>query len=188
MKKPAMIVIAGGNGAGKSTLYHEILAKYHIPFLNADEYLKSNGLDQNSKNTLKAQEEIRKQCAEKIQGKSSFCFETVFSHESKIELIKKAKENDFTVYLFYIHLSNHDLNVARVWHRVENGGHDVPEEKIRSRIPKTIKLIKQAKNLVDEMAIYDNSTALERVYTLKNGTESYDISTVPEWLKEIVED
>ena len=60
---------------------------------------------------------------------SSFACETVFSHPSKIDFIKKAKENGFKINLYFIATRNPLINQERVENRVKSGGHDVPPTK-----------------------------------------------------------
>ena len=152
MLKPKLIILAGGNGSGKSTFYSKYLASYKdAKYLNADNYLKNKKLEQTPENTKKAQSNIREACENMIESRQSFVFETVFSHNSKLGLIQKAKQNNFHVILIYLYLKSDDLNVARVSQRVREGGHDVPEEKIRTRIPRTIDLMYEAIKVVDEM-------------------------------------
>jgi hypothetical protein len=74
----------------------------------------------------------------------SFCFETVFSHDSKIDFLARAKANGYTIILVYIHLFDSRLNEARVKQRISEGGHRVPIDKIHSRIPRTLQHIKTA--------------------------------------------
>ena len=45
-----------------------------------------------------AQAQAMDACLQKILNGETFCFETVFSHESKLELIKKAKSNSYQVF------------------------------------------------------------------------------------------
>lgn len=49
------------------------------------------------------------------------------------------------------------VNVARVRARVAHGGHDVAEDKIRSRYYKSVENIKQLMTLCDIMHVYDNT-------------------------------
>ncbi len=58
-----------------------------------------------------------------LQG-VSFCFETVFSHESKIDFLAQAKANGYEIILVYVHLFDASLNEARVKQRVSEGGHN----------------------------------------------------------------
>lgn len=52
-----------------------------------------------------------------------------------------------------------ELAVQRVRVRVETGGHDVPEDKIRGRFRRLWKLVRQAIELADEAEVMDNSRA-----------------------------
>jgi predicted ABC-type ATPase len=54
-----------------------------------------------------------------------------------------------------------DLSVARVDIRVELGGHNVPEGKIRARYERLWGYIASAISLSDEARVYDNSRAAD---------------------------
>ncbi len=69
-----------------------------------------------------------------LQDGVSFCFETVFSHPSKIDFLAEAKALGYDIILIYIHLQNAELNLARVAQRVMQGGHSVPADKIINRL------------------------------------------------------
>jgi predicted ABC-type ATPase len=45
--------------------------------------------------------------------------------------------------------------------RVAAGGHDVPDDKIESRFPRTFANLRQALTFVDEAFLFDNSSADE---------------------------
>ncbi len=182
-------VLAGGNGAGKSTFYNLYLSKYGIKFVNADLIAK----DLNSENpenlsyyaaTLAAK--IREDL---ISQGVSFCFETVFSHESKIDFLAQAKANGYTIILVYIHLFDSSLNEARVKQRISEGGHSVPIEKIHSRIPRTMKLIKTALSIVDEARILDNSSKdnpFQQIIVMKSGNYETKSDPLPEWARDLI--
>ena len=84
--------------------------------------------------------------------------ETVFSHESKVELLRRASQAGYIVVLHVI-LVPEALAVARVEHRVANGGHFVPDDKIRSRHRRLWSHVAQAAGIADETIVYDNSSA-----------------------------
>ncbi len=67
---------------------------------------------------------------------ASFCFETVYSHPSKLEFIARAKELNNQINMVLIHLECAALNQARIATRVSEGGNSVPVEKVISRIPR----------------------------------------------------
>lgn len=179
-------VLAGGNGAGKSTFYNLYLAKYGIKFVNADLIAKDidpENLEGLSYQAATVASEIREDL---ISKGVSFCFETVFSHESKIDFIAKAKANSYKIILVYIHLSDSSLNEARVKQRVSEGGHNVPTAKIHSRIPRTMKHIKTALSIVDEARILDNSlrdNPFQQIIVLKSGNYEIKVKNLPEWAR-----
>ena len=74
----------------------------------------------------------------------SFTFETVMSHPSKISFLKKALEEDYRVYLYYIATDDPEININRVNVRVAQQGHNVAPEVIRKRYYKSLKNLKVA--------------------------------------------
>ncbi len=182
-------VLAGGNGAGKSTFYNLYLSKYGIKFVNAD--LIAKDLDSENPEGLSyhAATLAAKIREDLISQGVSFCFETVFSHESKIDFLAQAKANGYTIILVYIHLFDSSLNEARVKQRISEGGHSVPIEKIHSRIPRTMKLIKTALSIVDEARILDNSSKddpFQQIIVMKSGNYETKSNSLPGWAKDLI--
>ncbi len=184
-------ILAGGNGAGKSTFYRLYLSKYGIKFINADviaREIDSKNPENLSYHAAALAAKIREDL---INQGVSFCFETVFSHESKIDFIAKAKAHGYKITLVYIHLSSSELNEARVHQRVSEGGHSVPSEKIHSRIPRTMQHIKTVLPLVDDVRLLDNSSQdnpFLQVAVIKSQKCEVLISPLPEWASEILGD
>jgi len=105
----------------------------------------------------KAQKEVEKHINQIISERLSFAWETVFSHPSRLKIMKDAKDNGYTIHLLYITTKNPDINVARVRKRVSEGGHDVPEKKVRSRYRRSLSFLPEMIIIADEVVIYDNS-------------------------------
>jgi predicted ABC-type ATPase len=184
-------ILAGGNGAGKSTFYHHYLAKYGIKFVNADLIAKEIDDENTEESSYQAATIAAKIRDDLISKGVTFCFETVFSHESKIDIIAQAKAHGYRVILIYIHLNDSALNEARVQQRISEGGHSVPPEKIHSRIPRTKKNIKSALTLVDEARLLNNSfrdNPFQQIAVLKAGEYKKPISPLPGWVIEILPD
>lgn len=78
-----------------------------------------------------------------IARQQSFSFESVFSHPSKIEILKEAQEKGFKNYLYFIATDNPELNQKRVKDRVLQGGHDVPPDKIVTRYFRCLENVRQ---------------------------------------------
>jgi predicted ABC-type ATPase len=87
-----------------------------------------------------------------------FSFETVMSHPGKIAVLRDARERGFRTYLYFVATDNVELNVRRVQVRMQVGGHAVPEEKIRERYRRSLKLLPQAVTETDRAFLIDNST------------------------------
>jgi predicted ABC-type ATPase len=87
----------------------------------------------------------------------SFCFETVMSHISKVQLLSQAKSMGYKTYLYFVFTDNVELNIARVKLRVRQGQHDVDISLIKSRYPRTFKLLPKALASADEAFVIDNS-------------------------------
>lgn len=152
-------VIAGPNGAGKSTLYDLILAgRLRLPFINADRIAKANWPDEAEARSYDAARIATDRRYQAMARRESFVTETVFSHPSKLQLMRDAGSGGYLVTLHVV-LIPEDLAVQRVAARVRSGGHSVPEEKIRQRFRRLWSLVREAIELADEAVVRDNSEA-----------------------------
>lgn len=154
-------LIAGSNGAGKTTLFETVIRpNTGLPFVNADEIAKGiAGAELVTDDvSLQAQRLAAEQREQLIAAGVSHVAETVFSHPSKIALVHKAINAGFTVHL-HIVVVPVELTVARVRTRVINGGHDVPEDKIRDRHARLWTYVADAIKVVQHAVVYDNSKA-----------------------------
>ncbi len=91
------------------------------------------------------------------ESNSTFAFETVFSHESKLNEIKLAKENGYKIYLYFIATDDIFINFERVQGRIVKGGHSVPTEKIKDRYLRSLDNLFKATILADKVFFFDNS-------------------------------
>jgi len=57
----------------------------------------------------------------------------------------------------HVGVDSPDLSVARVRARIQEGGHDVPEDKIRARYDRGQPLIREAVLRADRGMVFDNS-------------------------------
>lgn len=182
-------VLAGGNGSGKTTFYENFLAPGGIKFVNADVIagiINPNNQEKASYDAAIIAGDIREDL---IKQGVSFCFETVFSHPSKVDFLAKAKSMRYEIILVYIHLETSNLNEARVYQRVKSGGHSVPAAKIHSRIPRTMKNISLALPLSDEVRLLDNSSKdnpFRQVAIVRRGNCKWLINPPPAWAKKII--
>jgi predicted ABC-type ATPase len=92
-----------------------------------------------------------------IDKKQSFAAETVFSHQSKLDLLAKCNAKGFEVYFYFIATDSPMINLRRVLERTSKGGHDVPAEKVIERYKKSIALLRPALEFCKRAFIFDNS-------------------------------
>jgi predicted ABC-type ATPase len=156
--RPSLVLLAGPNGAGKSTLYrNRVAASFAGPFINAD-LIQRDELEDNS---MEASYRAARIAAERrsalLDARKSFATETDFSHPAKLEVIAAAKACGYTVIVMHIGVNSPDLLVARVRGRTQEGGHDVLEDKIRTRHERGQPLIRQAVLRADRGMVFDNS-------------------------------
>lgn len=184
-KTPTLIVLAGPNGSGKSTLYETRIAPtFSAPFVNAD-IIQRDELGENDMNAAYKAAQIAADRRDTLLAeRRSFATESVFSHPSKLDLIEAGKRLGYRVMLFHVCVEDPDLSVARVTERVKEGGHPVPEEKVRQRYDRNGPLIRQAALLSDIAHVFDNSKLNhppERVLTFTVGKPSFVATRLPGW-------
>jgi predicted ABC-type ATPase len=127
-----------------------------------------------------------------IQSDSSFSFESVFSHDSKIKEIEIAKNSNFKIYFYFISTSDPLINTQRIKNRVETGGHDVPNEKIIDRYYRTMNNLFTAFKLSDRAYLFDNASEKSNntfnFFVEKNENNIYLANSkfVPQWFDEFV--
>jgi predicted ABC-type ATPase len=188
-KSRQLWVLAGGNGAGKSTFYRLLLAPRGAKLLNADVIAAALNPKAPEKAAYMASHLSLRLGEELLIQGVSFCFETVFSHESKIDFVARAKALGYEIILVYIHLDAPILNEARVQQRVAEGGHHVPAEKTHARIPRTMKHVAEVVPLADEARLLDNSSRespFRQVAFVKRGRRIMTLDPLPKWAEEIL--
>lgn len=188
--QPELWLLVGGNGAGKTTFYELFLARRKIPLVNADRIARSVWPDAPEKHSYEAALIAERERFRLVEQRQSFCFETVFSHPSKVDFLGVAKAAGFRIRLFYFHLELAALNKARVLSRVKSGGHNVPEAKIEARIPRTLENLRQCIGLADELHLIDN-TSVDRPYVRlalwQSGQWQRFQPVLPQWAESLVE-
>lgn len=157
-----MYMLAGPNGAGKSTLYETrvkpMVPPRFAPFINADLIQRDELGDPSMQASYQAAQIAESRRRGYLAEGRSFVSESTFSHESKLALIDEARASGFRVVMYHVNVRSADLSVMRVARRTAEGGHNVPEDKIRERYARNQALIREAVLRADRAFIYDNST------------------------------
>lgn len=190
--RPTLFLIAGPNGAGKSTFYDTVLKpRIQAPFINADiiqrDELKNASLEA-AYEAARIADGRREAC---LRSASSFVTETVFSHPSKLRMLHEAREAGFRIVAFHLQLGSPDLAVARVLARIDEGGHPVPEKKIRERYARNQNLIHDAILMADRGAVYDASPLNQAPRLLAKtslGLADWLAQDLPAWFESLYAD
>ena len=159
-----LVVVAGANGAGKSTFVDTFVRPTGIRIVNPDQIARALAPGDPGTMAYEAAQAAETVRQDLVARGLSFCMETVFSDPkgAKVAFLRRARlEQRYVVLLVFIGLDSSQLAVARVFERVESGGHDVPDDKIASRFPRTLENLTQALEFVDHAFVFDNSSADE---------------------------
>ena len=115
--------LRGPNGSGKSTITSEFQQRPGFPseYINPDILTQQLAGDVTSylERSRRAQQIAVEQRLSLIANKTSFGFETVMSHPSKVAIFHQAKKAGYNINLVFVCTKSPDINVARVASRVE---------------------------------------------------------------------
>ena len=171
---PQFWIVGGPNGAGKTTLARDLLKGLGLPpttsILNPDSITKAIGqvtprltrcltcVPHYGRRAMDYAGVVSVEAvvSSSIESNHDVCVETVLSTDKYLKHVSVARSRGFHTGLIFVGLPHADAHVARVRARVDSGGHDVPEDKIRSRWEGAHRqLVTFAKN-VDHLLIFAN--------------------------------
>jgi predicted ABC-type ATPase len=101
-----------------------------------------------------------------------------------LKFLREARQAGYFVSVHFLGLDSAQLAIARVAQRVEAGGHDVPDDKILTRYPRTLANLRSLLDLADEVTLYDNSyldQPFRPVAFLREGRLLDLARSVPSW-------
>jgi predicted ABC-type ATPase len=202
---PRITVLAGTNGAGKSSIAGARLREAGGAYFNPDEetrrILTANpGLELGEANRLAWQESIRR-LRLAIVTKTDYAFETTLGGQTVTALLMEATDAGLELFVWYCGLDSPERHLARVQARVNKGGHDIPEEKIRERYHASRQNLVRLMPRVTTLRVYDNSAEADPangltpsphlVLELARGNVVFPatpaaIATTPAWAQPIV--
>lgn len=200
---PFLLMIAGPNGSGKSTLTDYLISSGvdFGTYINPDEIAKTIELPEpaRSRQAQQIADARRETC---LNRRLSFSFETVMSHDSKIDILLKAHDAGYEITIFFVCTADPDINVSRVENRVSLGGHDVPHDRVVQRYWRTLSLLPHAALVADRTVLFDNTalvgflpnpqlpnlrTGLRPVGEVTRDHNSYEVALeadVPAWVRD----
>lgn len=125
-----------------------------------------------------------------LETNSTFTFETVLSHPSKINFLEAANTKGYKTYLYFICTVSPAINKARVKQRAALGGHDVPEDKIVKRYYESLSLLPRLIPVAYRCFLFDNSRLKNKINLVAEIERGEKLTVhdedVPWWIEEYV--
>jgi len=159
---PNLYIIAGCNGAGKTTASFTVLPEMLNcdEFINADEIARGLSPLNPERVAIDAGRLMLGLIDKLITARKDFAFETTLSTKSYVKTILKAKQQGFDVSMVFFWLDSVDLAIERVKARVEEGGHNIPENVVSRRYYSGLKnLFELYMPICDYWMLFNNSTS-----------------------------
>lgn len=200
--RPVLFVLAGVNGAGKSSIGGAVLRAQGMAWFNPDTFARqvvaATGCPQAEANAIAWHEGVRRLQAA-IGSAGHFAFETTLGGNTIPTLLREATRSH-DVKLWYCGLDSPERHIARVKLRVTQGGHDIPEAKIRERYVTSLSNLIALAPHVGAIKAYDNSRDVAvgepipdpvKVAEIRAGvclwpTKLADLAATPDWAKPLV--
>ncbi len=145
-----------------------------------------------------AWQEGRRLLERAIAEKLDFAFETTLGGKTIASLLERALAEEVEVRIWYVGLDSVERHIARVRARVAQGGHGIPEDRIRERYTQSrLNLIRLLPRLT-ELLLYDNSKEADPgtgatpepdliLHVVRSKVrKTRELTLVPEWAKPIL--
>lgn len=153
---PTLVLLAGPNGAGKTTFINGFLRERAeaFQFVNPDEVARGM-TGTGAARDLVAGRRVLERLDDLVADRADFVLETTLASRSHAVRIRDWKAAGYRFELVYLRLPSADHSVARVAHRVAEGGHGIPEDTLRRRFALSLEYLETVyKPLADDWKVY----------------------------------
>jgi len=154
---PTLVLLAGPNGAGKTTFINQFLRERAetFQFVNPDEVARP--LAPGSGRDLAAGRLVLERLEDLIAARADVVLETTLATRTHARRIRDWKAAGYRFELIYLRLPSVEISLARVAHRIERGGHGIPEETLRRRYPLSLQYLETTyKPLADRWEVWSS--------------------------------
>lgn len=202
-RKPSIYVLAGPNGGGKSSILGEMMVQSGTDFINPDREASRVRRDNAALTTEEANAIAwrfgRDLLEQAVRERLNFAFETTLGGHTIPGLLEYACSVGIEVKVWFVCLATAEMHLQRVRARVAQGGHDIPEAKIRERYDASRANLIRLLPRLTELRLFDNSfetdfrqnaaPKLRLILHFANGRiiAACEPAETPEWARPIVE-
>ncbi len=184
-----LYIFAGPNGSGKSTIIAQYIRSYHlenVEYICPDIYASKlfGNIEDVKERYIKAIQFAEYKREKLLKENKPLIMETVLSRSDKLDFIEKAKANGYEIISVFVGTDSPEINIRRVKCRVSQGGHDVPEDKLRERFIRSMNNLSVLSKLSDEIYVFDN-TLKPRLVASKIKNVHYVADDAPDWARNI---
>lgn len=156
---PEIIIVAGPNGGGKTTFALDYLPTQSpgAAFVNADQIAMALDSLNPAAAAVSAGRLMLAEIDRLASKRRNFAFETTLSGRAYLGRIARWRQMGYRVTLIFLSLESPEAAISRVRSRVEQGGHDIPEDVVRRRFYAGLENFwKHYAGSVDYWEFYDN--------------------------------
>jgi len=176
--KPKIFVIGGPNGSGKTTsaktLLPELLECHE--YVNADSVAAALSPFNPDAVAIQAGRLMLERIKYLAERGVTFAFETTLASRTFLNFLTKCKDMGYEINILYLWLQNAEIAITRVKSRVEQGGHDIPNDVIVRRYHRSIKnFLNEYVKVANNWALYDNSEKHSELIAYKTNDSSLNI-------------
>lgn len=177
-------IIGGVNGVGKSS-FTGVLTRTCSDLgiiVDTDSLTAKNGGDK-----LKGGKKAVGIIFDCLDKGLNFTQETTLSGKKTLRTIKKARERDYFIRLFYISVNSLEESLFRIENRVRKGGHGIPEDDVKRRFEKRFDDLLDIIDFCDEVHFFDNENGFVFIGEYRNGELFTVGERAPDWLSQFKE-
>jgi predicted ABC-type ATPase len=179
-----LYMIGGPNGAGKTTaamsLLPELLDCYE--YVNADSIAAALSPFAPETTAIQAGRLMLDRINHLAAQKKDFAFETTMASRSFYHLLERYKQEGYRISLIFFWLQSSELAIERVRDRVQNGGHNIPDNIVLRRYSRSIKnFMDLYLPIANDWMVFDNSFTHPVKIAEKNNVRDHNIINKQAW-------
>lgn len=177
-------IIGGVNGVGKSSLSGVLSAENTDLgiIIDTDKITAELGGDR-----IKGGKIAVGRIEECLENGVNFTQETTLSGVRTLKTIRKARELNYFIRLYYVGVSSSEESKLRIKNRVSKGGHDIPSDDVDRRFSKRFSDLAKILPYCDQVVFFDNENGFAEKAEYKNGMLITKGEKIPDWINEFDE-